>query len=162
VPDAEKVQEVLLSRGRFNDYELCTFPFRHGTRDDPGSRLTRNNWDLQFGNGGDVLHVCMVTDDESTITDLGESTWQALAKREAVKEDTSSRVHADHKHAYLVHTKDTDGEYYSFVRVAAIQPGVACLIEWVSLQGRQLRVSPGLRLTADELAALKRLLNKRR
>jgi hypothetical protein len=104
----------------------------------------------------------MVTDDVSTITDLGETTWQALAKRKDVKEGTGSRAHAGHKHAYLVHTKDTDGEYFSLMRVAAIRPGVSCLIEWVSLQGKELKVSPGLRLTADELGALKGLLNNRR
>ena len=92
IPDASKTQDVLLSRRKFKDYEKCTFSFRFGIRDDLGLIRTRNNWDLQYGNGRDTLQVRMVTDDLSTITDLGESTWEALAKRQETKEGTEARV----------------------------------------------------------------------
>ena len=158
VPDPNKSQEVLLSRRKFRSYEQATFSFRHGVRDDADWKRTRNNWDLEFGNGNDTLNVHMVTDDRSTITDLGEATWLALAKRKQVAEGRGSSVTADYKHVYLVRTQDSEGLYFSFVRVAAIQPGTACHIEWVSFQNKQLKMAPGLTLSVVERAALMRLL----
>ena len=160
IPDPAKTQEVLLSRRKFRNYEQSTFSFRHGVRDDPDRKLTHNNWDLLFGNGPvfDTLDVRMVSDDKSIIMDLGESTWAALGKRKRVEHGFGTQVTADHKHIYFLRTEDTEGLYFSFVRVAAIRPGFACLIEWVSLQNRVLKTSPGLELTPDARAALKRLL----
>ena len=37
--------------------------------------MTRDDWDLQFGKGGDSFSVTMVTDDRSRIVDLGVGTW---------------------------------------------------------------------------------------
>ncbi len=158
MPDPDKCQEVLFSRRRFQDYEACTFSFRFGIRDDPDLKKTRNDWDLQFGNGRDVFHVNMVGDDRCTLTPLGKLDWAELAQRRRVEEGQKSGAAVMAGHCYLVHTKDTDADYRSFVRVATLVPGMACKIEWVSLQGEELKRSPGLKLTEGQAAALKTLL----
>jgi hypothetical protein len=150
IPEIKNTQEVLLARSKFSDYEKATFSFRFGIRDDPGRAQTRNDWDLQFGNGPDNLDVCMVTDDESTIVDLGENTWATLSKRKELAEGADSNAKAIYGHAYLIHTIDRDTDYLTLIRVAAHTPGVACHIEWVSLQAGELKTSPGLELTIEE------------
>ena len=158
LPDPEETQEVLLSRSKYSDYEKATYSFRFGIRDDPGLAKTGNNWDLQFGNGGDTFSVVMVTDDRSTITDLGESTWEALSERTAIEPGTDSRTHATYQHVFVVRTEDTDALYFTFVRVACLKPGIACAIEWVSLQDGVLKTSPRLALAEATKASLERLL----
>lgn len=60
---------TLLARSKHEDYEAATFSFQHGLRDDPDLAITRNDWDVQFGNGRDEFTVQMVTDDRSQIAD---------------------------------------------------------------------------------------------
>ena len=55
MPDPDKTQAVLWSRQRYKDYEKATFNFVFGIRDDPGLAQTRNDWCLQYGNGGDTF-----------------------------------------------------------------------------------------------------------
>ena len=42
--------------------------FDHGVREGPGSRLTHNDWDLQYGNGGDFFDVSMVAGDSADLS----------------------------------------------------------------------------------------------
>jgi hypothetical protein len=48
---AEPQQVTLYSRRMYDDYMKATFSFKYGIRDDPGYKLTRNQWDLLFDNG---------------------------------------------------------------------------------------------------------------
>jgi hypothetical protein len=158
VPDPVTTQEVLWSRQRYKDYEKATFSFVFGIRDDPGLARTRNDWCLQYGNGGDMLNVCMVTDDRSTITDLGDEDWKGLARRERLLERDSSRAPARFGHLYLVHTFDTDENFFTLLRVTGLRLGDQVAFEWLSLRGETLARSPGLALDAPTETALRALL----
>lgn len=133
---------VLLSRTKHNDYERATFSFEHGLRDDPDG-VTLNDWDLQFGNGGDFFTVTMVNDDCSRIIDLGELAWSAIdlaklpelpAHPEPAREPP---VPAEIGHVYMVHTKDRDTDLQALFRVESLVPGDRCTITWrlISPQG---------------------------
>jgi hypothetical protein len=158
MPDPATTQEVLWSRQKHRDYEKATFSFIFGIRDDPGLAKTRNDWCLQYGNGGSTFDVCMVTDDRSTITDLGADDWKGLAKRRGISERSGSREPARHGHIYLVHTLDTDENFFSLFRVTAIQPGDLVAFEWISLRGETLARSPGLALDEPTEKAFRALI----
>ncbi|MCK6461825.1 MAG: hypothetical protein L6Q95_18245, partial [Planctomycetes bacterium] len=158
MPDAEATQEVLWSRQRHKDYEKATYSFIFATRDDPGLGRTRNDWCLQYGNGGDMLDVRMVTDDLSTITDLGPGDWALLARRAAIQERETDRTPARFGHIYLVHTLDTDENFFALLRVTALRPGDRVAFEWVARRGDGLTRSPGLALDAPTEKALAALL----
>ncbi len=130
--DASKTV-TLLSRGKYKDYEKATFSFQHGLRDDP-QNVTRNDWDLLFGNGGDVFDVTMVTDDRSRIRDLGAIDMESLEtipKLPAYEEPKREKsVPAVVGHVYMVHTKDSDSDLYALFRVEWLEPGDSCVIRW--------------------------------
>src|SRR5947209_3034865 len=67
---------TLFSRAKYKDkfegYGKSTFSFKHGLRSDVGSEITRNNYEIQYGNinwngDSDWFTVTMVTDDCSRI-----------------------------------------------------------------------------------------------
>ena len=124
---------VLLSRTKYNDHEKATFSFEHGLRDDPNN-LTHNDWDIEFGNGGDFFGVTMVNDDCSRITDLGKLTWHevelaALPQLPAHSQPTREpQVRAIPGHMFMVHTKDRDSELYALFRVESLVSGDRCEI----------------------------------
>ncbi|MEM8884405.1 MAG: hypothetical protein AAGD14_10065 [Planctomycetota bacterium] len=159
MPVWESTQEVLLARRKHGDYEKATYSFRFGTRDDDEERV-RNDWDLEFGNGSDVFMVRMVTDDRSKIERLGEMDWREIADKSNLDEPGKKTARTILGEAYLIHTVDDDTDYYTIVRVAAHKPGDRCLIEWVSLQGKELRKSPGLELDDDQEEKLMHLLRR--
>jgi hypothetical protein len=126
---------VLLSRLKYNNYEKATFSFEFGIRDDPDG-LTRNDWDLEFGNGGDFFHVTMVTDDRSRLIDLGEHSWKSFRLASLPElppyPEPSDDPHLPAKagHIYMVHTKDRESDLYALFRVEALVPGDHCTITW--------------------------------
>ena len=125
---------TLLARQKHHDYEKATFSFEHGIRDDPGLKLTLNDWDLQFGNGGDALDVTMVTDDRSRIKDLGAMRWSDVRKvPELPAHPVPTRepgVPAIVGHMYLVHTRDSNSDFYALFRVEELIHGDSCTITW--------------------------------
>ena len=136
----------LYSRRTYKDYEKCTFSFAHGVRDDPDRAITRNNWDLQYGNGGDVFHVTMVTDDRSKLIDLGELTWMELSKvgfavprpYAVPTRDGGRQVKVGH--IYLVRSVDSDSDHTALFRVENLIPGDRVQFTW--LMHNQLFPSP--------------------
>src|SRR5689334_22687933 len=60
-----------------DNYTQATFSFKYGVNGDAALKLTRNNWDVEFGNSSlpDAFDVTMVTDDCSRIKDLGALKW---------------------------------------------------------------------------------------
>lgn len=121
---------TLLSRSTHRDYEKATFSFEHGVRD---QSIARNDWDIQFGNGGDHFGVTMVTDDRSRIQDLGRWYWPIFAflplpahPQPAREPDVSAAV----GHVYFVHTVDSNSDLYALFRVDAFIPGDRCDISW--------------------------------
>jgi hypothetical protein len=140
-----QVQEWLFSRQRHDDYEVATFSFEHGRRDDPENRITHNDWDLQFGNGADRFHVRMVTDDVSQIGVVPATDWHSLTPDVLDGLLLDAEVGVREGEFYAVRTCDTETDLVALFRVARLLPGDACLIEWVALvHGQRVASSPGL------------------
>lgn len=121
--------------GRDN-YVDAAFSFEHGVNSEAGRKLTRNDWDLLFGNkpDEDTFDVTMVTDDCSRIKDLGEINWGARYRvRPLPAHSTPTKepgVRALVGHMYLVHTADQDTDLYALFRVEALEPGKSVTISW--------------------------------
>ena len=126
---------TLFSRQKHKDYARACFSFEHGVNGEDALKLTRNDWDVQFGNGGDTFQVTMVTDDRSRIKDLGELNWQdefkvpALAPHADPKE-REPEVAAVAGHIYVVHTRDTETDLYALFRVESLERGDSVTISW--------------------------------
>ncbi len=119
-----------------DNYVQAAFSFKHGVNGDAGRRITRNNWDLLFGNSpdADTFDVTMVTDDCSRIKDLGAFNWwddfqipELPAHAEPTREPGVKVIVG---HLYLVHSKDRDDDHYAMFRVEALDPGVSVTISW--------------------------------
>ncbi len=126
---------ILFSRQKYGDYAKACFSFEYGINGEEAVKITRNDWDVQFGNGGDFFHVSMVTDDRSRIADLGELNWSdaievpVLPAHPDPKID-EPRVKAVVGHMYVVHTKDRDSDLYALFRVESLEPGDRVTISW--------------------------------
>ncbi|HXI74777.1 MAG TPA: hypothetical protein VNG94_04280 [Pyrinomonadaceae bacterium] len=136
----KKVQTVtLLKRTTVNgvdNYTQAAFSFKYGVNGDAALKLTRNNWDLLFGNSPttDTFDVTMVTDDCSRIKDLGALKWSKHLHVPALpaydKPTREASVKAIVGHIYVVHTKDRDEDHYALFRVEALDPGKSVTISW--------------------------------
>lgn len=104
-------------------YELCTASFEHGLRDDPGRARTRNDWDLEFGNGEDWLDVRTTGGDRSTIT--------ALPADEASVDP--GRILARARQRYRVHTLDANTDLLFELQVLEHEPGAWAILAWRAL-----------------------------
>ncbi len=144
---------TLLSRRKHRDYEKATFSFEHGVRDDPDRRITRNDWDLQYGNGEhDPLTVNMVTDDRSRIADLGPRSWDTLGDVPSLSPFADNdrrdrrfrsvlaleRAWARTGHVYLVHTRDRETDLVALFRVESLVPGDRVTISWRLIEASSL------------------------
>ncbi|MEJ7863083.1 MAG: hypothetical protein WKF90_15750 [Pyrinomonadaceae bacterium] len=130
---------TLLARRKVDDvdnYRQAAFSFKHGVNDDAAMKLTRNNWDLLFGNSPlpDAFDVNMVTDDCSRIKDLGALNWSATFDVPALpahlKPTREPSVKAIVGNIYVVHSKDTDDNHYALFRVESLEPGKSVTISW--------------------------------
>jgi hypothetical protein len=157
--DVEPKTVTLYSRAKYKDkfegYGKSTFSFKHGIRSDVGREITRNNYELLYGNlninsDSDWFTVTMVIDDCSRIKDLGELNWSDIfdvpylpASIEPQKgislsfktrnfEESSngqvSKVVAGHM--YVVHSKDSDSDFYTLFRVEKLVPNDEITISW--------------------------------
>jgi len=143
VPTSEESIEALglrkgylLSRGRYHDFDLCTYSFEHGLHRDPDRSVTRNDWDLAFGNGGDLLQVSMTAGDRSRLVDLGARRWEDLdvaALPAPVPHVTPTRepaLPARPGHVYLVRTADSDSDLLTALRIELLAPGERVAFTW--------------------------------
>ena len=119
-----------------DNYTQAAFSFKYGVNGDAALKVTRNNWDLLFGNSPlpDAFDVTMVTDDCSRIKDLGALNWSdafdvpALpAYLEPTREPS---VKAIVGHLYVVHIKDRENDHYALFRVESLEPGKSVTISW--------------------------------
>ena len=114
----------------------AAFSFKHGVNGDAAMKLTRNNWDLLFGNSAlpDAFDVTMVTDDCSRIKDLGALNWSDTFDIPALpahlKPMREPSVKAIVGNMYVVHSKDTDDNHYALFRVESLEPGKSVTISW--------------------------------
>jgi len=119
-----------------DNYTKAAFSFKHGINGDEALKLTRNNWDLLFGNSPtpDAFDVSMVTDDCSRIKDLGNFDWADAFVIPALPEHPEPArepsVKAIVGHMYLVHTKDRDNDHYALFRVESLDPNCSVTISW--------------------------------
>ena len=130
---------TLVARRKTDDsdnYTRAAFSFKHGVNGDEARRLTRNNWDILFGNSPDrdVFDVTMVVDDCSRIRDLGPLNWYdsfTVPSLDAYPKPTREpSVSAVAGHMYVVHSRDTDSDHYALFRVEALQPLQSVTISW--------------------------------
>lgn len=120
-----------------DNYTQAAFSFKYGANGADGLKLTRNNWDILFGNSTvpDAFDVTTVTDDRSRIADLGAVDWSAgeleVPRLEAYEKPTREKsVAAVVGHMYLVHAKDTETDHYAIFRVEKLVPGESVTISW--------------------------------
>lgn len=125
--------------GRDN-YVDATFSFEHGVNGEAAIPLTRNDWDILFGNGvdDDTIGVTMVVDDCSRIKDMGALNWSDSFQVPVITAypvpTREPEVKAVVGHMYVVHTKDSDTDLYALFRVEALDPGKSVTISWKSVQ----------------------------
>lgn len=124
----------------FDNYANATFSFEFGKNGDEAVPLTRNDWDILFGNSPDrdTFTVTMVTDDRSRIQDMGELNWSDNFQVPVITAypvpTRDPDVDAVVGHMYVVHTKDTETDLYALFRVEALDPGKSVTISWKSVQ----------------------------
>jgi hypothetical protein len=142
-------------RNKFEGYGKSAFSFNHRVRSDVGQRITRNNYELMYGginwNGdSDWFSVTMVTDDRSRIKDLGKLNWSDRfdvpfipasdepgkgirfpSKTETFEQSSNGQVtRVVAGHIYVLHSKDTDSDFYTLFRVEKLVPGDKVTISW--------------------------------
>lgn len=125
---------TLYSRQKYDDYPRACFSFEFGGNGEGIQDKVRNDWDLQFGNGGNVFDVTMVVDDQSRIADLGKLSWDddfEIPVLPAHPEPTREPdVKAIVGHIYLVHTKDRNTDIYTLFRVESLKKDDTVTISW--------------------------------
>ena len=139
MPSDEPQTVTLLARKKVNDvdnYRQAAFSFKYGINGDAAMKVTRNNWDLLFGNSPlpDAFDVTMVTDDCSRIKDLGALNWSDTFDVPVLpahlKPTREPSVKAIVGNMYVVHSKDTDDNHYALFRVESLEPGKSVTISW--------------------------------
>lgn len=157
--DVEPKTVTLYSRSKYKDkfegYGKSAFSFKQGVRSDIGREVTRNNYELLYGNlningDSDWFGVTMVTDDCSRIKDLGELNWSGIFdvpylpaslepqkgislsfKTKNFEESSNGQVtKVVAGHMYVVHSKDSDSDFYTLFRVEKLVPSDEVTISW--------------------------------
>lgn len=128
-----------LTNGQDN-YKDAAFSFEFGMNGEESVPLTRNDWDVLFGNSPDrdTFQVTMVTDDCSRIRDLGALNWSDSFQVPVLPAHpvptNEPAVNAIVGHMYVVHTKDTQTDLYFLFRVEALDPLKSVTISWKGVQ----------------------------
>lgn len=121
-------------------YVRAAFSFKHGVNGEESLKITRNNWDILFGNSPDrdTFDVTMVVDDRSRIIDLGKYEWTddiTIPDLPAHKNPTREpSIDAIVGHVYLVHACDADSDHYALFRVDHLVPRKSVTISWKLLE----------------------------
>lgn len=123
-----------------DNYVDAAFSFEFGMNGVAALPLTRNDWDILFGNSPnrDTFGVTMVVDDCSRIRDLGVLNWGDTFEVPAIPAyavpTSEPAVDAIVGHMYVVHTKDTQTDLYFLFRVEALEPLKSVTISWKGVQ----------------------------
>lgn len=135
-----KPQAVTLVARRQRDgddnYTRAAFSFKYGANGDSALKVTRNNWDVLFGNSpdADTFEVSMVVDDCSRIKDLGKLDWSDIVNVPVLRAHAvptrEPGVPALVGHIYEVHVKDRDNDHYALFRVESLVPKQSVTISW--------------------------------
>jgi hypothetical protein len=125
--------------GQDNFADAC-FSFEFGLNGEANVRLTRNDWDILFGNSPDkdTFQVTLAGDDRSRIQDMGPLNWsdsfQVPVLIPLPAPANTPGIDAVVGHMYVVHTKDTTTDLYALFRVEALVPLTSVTISWKSVQ----------------------------
>lgn len=123
-----------------DNYVNATYSFEFGINGEGAVPLTRNDWDIEFGNSPDrdVFDVTMVADDCSRMLDLGPLNWTDSFQVPVVPPypvpTRDPSVAAVVGHMYVVHTKDTETDLYTLFRVEALDSKKSVTISWKSVR----------------------------
>ena len=123
-----------------DNYVDAAFSFEFGMNGVGSLSLTRNDWDILFGNrpDRDTFSVTMVVDDRSRIRDLGALNWGDSFQVPVIPAypvpTSEPDVAAIVGHMYVVHTKDTETDLYFLFRVEALEPLKSVTISWKAVQ----------------------------
>ena len=131
-------EDTLYARTTYANYENATISFQWAPVKD--TELTRNDWDLLFGNDqdaqADIFTVNTVTDDRSWIVDLGSIPMDAVPTTVSLSSYPTGawgghdNIPVVLEHVYLVHTVDGDTDQYAAFRVAAYLPDQQVTLQW--------------------------------
>jgi len=120
----------LFDRSYYDDYELATFSFEHGVRDDPDLSITRNKWDLQFTHGEfDTMNP------RSVIVDLGPIEPASFGSAELPTIVPAQRCKVREGHACFVGTNDQDTALATVIFVREHEVGRTCRFDWFTTDG---------------------------
>ncbi|MHC4937748.1 MAG: hypothetical protein ACYTHK_02110 [Planctomycetota bacterium] len=157
VADPKGTQEVLLEEQEHQSLETARYSFSLGRRDRPEGNLLNTVWDLRWRSVH--LNTRLSPNDQSTLTDLGRMHWSRLRKPGQLVPHAASRAHVRYGHVYL-HQKVMGNSIAAttLFRVIGLEPKKRLQIEWISLQGAELKTSPTLGLDAATRARLRKLL----
>ena len=120
----------------FDNYVNAAFSFKFGINGEEGRKLTRNNWDMLFGNSPttDAFSVTMIVDDRSRIIDLGKGDWNNVPVTPFLPcYDTPTRekdVPAVVGNMYIVHSCDTNDDHEAVFRVEELNSRKNVTISW--------------------------------
>ncbi len=123
-------------RDGIDNYTQAAFSFKYGANGDSALQVTRNNWDILFGNSpsADTFEVSMIVDDCSRIKDLGKLDWIDMVNVPVLpayaKPTRESAVTAVVGHMYEVHVKDRDNDHYALFRVESLAPKQSVTVSW--------------------------------
>ncbi len=121
-------------------YVNAAYSFEHGVNGAGALPLTRNDWDVLFGNrpDRDTFGVSMVGDDCSRIQDMGALNWTDTFQVPVITAHPAPTIEPDVDaivgHMYVVHTKDTETNLYFLFRVEAVDPGKSVTITWKAVR----------------------------
>ncbi len=119
-----------------DNYINAAFSFRFGVNGEEGRKLTRNNWDVLFGNSpiADAFSVTMIVDDRSRIIDLGKGDWSSVPVTPFLPcYDNPTRekdVPAIVSNMYLVHSCDSNDDHEAIFRVEELNSKKNVTISW--------------------------------
>jgi hypothetical protein len=138
-------------KDKFEDYGKSTVSFKYGVRSDHvGREVTHSHYELQYGqinwNGdSDWFTVTRATDDRSRIKDLGVLKWSDIVEIPLLPASTEleginmpSKGHKGSSnvarvvvgHLYVVHSKDSNSDFYTLFRVDNLIPSDEVTISW--------------------------------
>lgn len=120
--------------GAKNSYDLAAYSFEFETREDV--QRVKNDWDFLFTDGR--FRVRTVSDDRSDVWDLGACDFDkpAFDKPEAGKTDD---LKAAKGRVYIIHTDDSDSDYWIKMQVVEQRPA-----QWILLRWERIPVSGAL------------------
>jgi RNA polymerase sigma factor (sigma-70 family) len=108
-------------------YVAATYSFEHATRD--AVAATRNDWDFRLKDGR--LDVRMVTDDRSSIWDLGPVIFVEARSGRGPSSPSGVSARVALGHVYAVHTVDTGTDQWALMRVDELVSGEWLIFSWV-------------------------------